>query len=66
MEAKKWIKSKTVGFSAGIALLGLAILALPEFQAIIDGLPVEYLGYAGLVVAVINTVLRFVTDQPIK
>ncbi len=66
METKKWIKSKTVGFSAGVALLGLAILALPEFQTVIDGLPVEYQGYAALAIALAITALRFATGQPIK
>ncbi len=66
METKKWIRSKTIGVGAAIALLGLAILALPEFQVVVDALPVEYQGYAALVIALIITALRFVTGQPIK
>ncbi len=65
METKKWIKSKTVGFGAVVALLGLAILALPEFQAVVDSLPVEYQGYTALGIALVITALRFLTGQPI-
>ncbi len=65
METKKWITSKTIGAGAVIALLGLAILALPEFQAVVGALPVEYQGYAALVIALVITALRFVTGQPI-
>ncbi len=63
---KKWLKSKTIGFSTLVALLGLAIVALPEFQATVDALPVEYQGYAAVLIAVIIAALRAVTGQPIK
>lgn len=66
METKKWIRSKTIGFGVLLALLGLAILALPEFQVVVDTLPVEYQGYAALLIAITIAALRVVTGQPIK
>lgn len=63
---KQWYKSKTVGFGAALGVLGLAILALPEFQAVINTLPAEYTGYATLGIALVTVILRFVTGQPIR
>lgn len=63
---KPWYKSKTIAFGALLGALGLAILALPEFQALIATLPTEYVGYATLVVSVVTVVLRYFTDTGIK
>lgn len=63
---KKWYKSKSITFGASLAVLGLAILALPEVQAFIAGLPPEYLGLATLAMSVITVVLRHVTTGPIE
>lgn len=48
-----------------MAVLGLAILALPEFQTLVASLPIEYTGYAALFVSVVTVVLRYITDKPI-
>lgn len=67
MHSKKWYKSKTiVGLSGSLAALGLAIINLPEFKAIIASLPAEYIGYGSLAVAVAVTVLRAVTNNPVE
>lgn len=63
---KKWYQSKTiVGLGGSLAVLGLAILALPEFQTLVASLPIEYTGYAALFVSVVTVVLRYITDKPI-
>lgn len=66
LKVKSWYKSKTMVFGGALAALGLAILALPEFQALIATLPTEYVGYATLAVSVVTVVLRYFTDTGIK
>lgn len=53
METKEWRSSKTLWFNIIIAII--AILALPEFVAVLD--PV-WLKYASLIGAIGNTILR--------
>jgi hypothetical protein len=65
-EMKRWYQSKTIGFGATLAALGLAILALPEFQALLATLPTEYTGYGALIISVVTVILRWVTDKPIE
>ena len=67
MQVKSWYKSKTIiVLQVPLAILGLAIIALPEFQAVIDSLPIQYIGLATLFVSLAGTVLRFITKQSIK
>jgi hypothetical protein len=67
MQMKSWYKSKTIiALQVPLAILGLAIIALPEFQAVIDSLPIQYIGLATLFVSIVGTILRFVTKQPIE
>ena len=66
-QPKAWYKSKTViVLQVPLAILGMAIITLPEFQAVVDNLPIEYIGMATLFVSLAGTVLRFVTKQPIE
>ena len=67
MQVKSWYKSKTIiTLQVPLAILGLAIIVLPEFQAVIDSLPIQYVGLATLFVSIVGTALRFVTKQPIE
>lgn len=65
MNGKKWYKSKTVGLGGTLAVLGLAILQLPQLQAVIEQVPVEHQGAATLVVGIAVVVLRQVTTEPL-
>jgi hypothetical protein len=68
--AKPWYQSKTIQFNIGlVAAVVLAILAAPEFQAVLALLPEDVRRWAvpgiALLVAAINIYLRTVTSQPI-
>ena len=66
-QPKAWYKSKTIiVLQVPLAVLGMAIIALPEFQAVVNYLPIEYIGIVTLFVSLVGTILRFVTKQPIK
>ena len=54
---KAWYKSKTIiGLQVPLAILGMAIIALPEFQAVIVSLPIEYIGTVTLFVSIVGTI----------
>jgi uncharacterized membrane protein HdeD (DUF308 family) len=62
---KPWYKSRTNGLGGAAVLLGLAILGMPEFAAVIDQLPIQYHGNAWLLVGVVTVILRHLTNQAI-
>ena len=63
MEPKNPLASKTIWLNA----LTLVVLVLGVLMADQSGIiKPEWLGYIGLANAVLNVVLRFMTDQPIK
>lgn len=61
--AKPWYASRTLWLN----LLGLIVLVVGVIvdNAQLVDLPPEMLGYLGMVLAIANAVLRFVTTQPI-
>ena len=58
MTQKAWYKSKVVW--ANIIALIIAIIGV-----LTSIIPPEYLGYIGVIMAVLNLVFRYLTDQPI-
>ena len=61
MNAKNWYESKTLWFN--ILALGVAVAANFGFSG---ELPAEWGIFVPVVVAVINMILRLVTNQPIQ
>ena len=61
MQAKPFWLSKTVWVN--VLTITLAILGLTQFQ---DLIPLSAVKYIGFVNAVLNLLLRFVTNQPLK
>lgn len=61
---KHWLKSKTIIVNVLLALVALAGFVIgPEFPLQI---PAEYVEYVVFGVALVNVVLRFLTNQPLK
>ena len=58
MEQKAWYKSKVVWANA----IALIITIIGVVTALI---PPKYLGYIGVAMAILNLILRYLTDQPI-
>jgi len=67
MESKVYYKSKTIRVAGIYAALGLAIIALPQFDMLIgEAVPTPYMGVVLLVVAAIKAGLRALTDKPVS
>lgn len=63
VKAKPWYESRTLALNA----LGMVVLIVGTVldNAQLVNLPPEALGYLGMVLAVANAVLRFVTSAPL-
>lgn len=61
---KSWVKSRTNGFGGLLALLGIAIVTLPELQDVISQLPSEYQGYIALAIGIAVVIFRHITIGP--
>lgn len=61
-EPKPWYKSKTLWFNTVVAAVGIATSATPYIEAVTD--PATF-GFITAGIALANSVLRFVTKQPI-
>lgn len=61
-KAKPWWRSRVIWFNASVAATGALVAALPQLQPLLP--PAAY-GWVAVVLGVVNTVLRTVTNQPI-
>jgi uncharacterized membrane protein HdeD (DUF308 family) len=64
-KSKPRIRSKTYAFGVALAAVGVAVLSLPEFKALIETVPAEYQGVALFVAGILTLVFRELTDAPL-
>jgi hypothetical protein len=64
IDAKPWYQSKTIVANSGVMLATLLALIVQVLQS--GSLPAAILPYAPILLAMINIVLRFLTDKPLN
>ena len=58
---KPWFKSRTLSWNASLIALLSAIMASDELSQWVDTLPANQIAIAGIVISVINIILRYLT-----
>jgi len=57
--------SKTYWWGSSLIAIALLVLASSEFQAFIDSLPPEYVGWATGIAGIVTLILRELTKEPV-